>query len=139
MISIFVTLFLTLFSQASESVGITCTKFSLICPESGNCVWSAPPGQVYSIALNKSGESNSYETWEGSLDVVLEQQKVKISVYQRRKDGNKFDYIVLDIPLSKDVLLSATGGQVATVKHHDKAKKQGISVRCLSGISTVPN
>lgn len=140
MISAFVMAFLLPFySHASESVGLNCVKFSLVCPSSGGCVWSAQPGQLFSIALSKKSEKNSTEIWEGGQSLTIDGQQFDIYVYQSRKNGNKFEYLRLDIALSKDVLLSSTGGLVVTSKYHDRAKKIGVSVRCTTVIGPAPN
>ncbi len=139
MISAFAMAFLLPFySHASESVGLSCIKFSLVCPPSGGCVWSAQPGQLFSIDLTKKSEKNSGEIWEGGKSLSIDGQQFDIYVYQSRKNGNKFEYLKLDIALSKDVLIASTGGLVVTSKYHDKANKTGVSVRCTTAIAPAP-
>lgn len=129
-------LFLSLFiitPSWADSLRVGCLKLERICSEKDRCIWGGNPGQALNVELIKKSSTADSEIFKGSLDWVLDGQKFTLSVMQKRMvDKNPINYISLDMPVSKDIVVSSEGLFYSHVKYVNK--KQGVTIRCSTGI-----
>ncbi|MBY0384547.1 hypothetical protein K2X05_05260 [bacterium] len=124
-----------LISTASfaDSLRVGCLKLERICSEKDRCVWAGNPGQALYVDLVKTSTTTDSEIYKGSLDWTLDGQKFTLSVMQKRMtDKNPINYISLDMPVTKDIVVSSEGLIYSHVKYVNK--QQGVTIRCSTGI-----
>jgi hypothetical protein len=133
--NIFVTLALIMApaTTLADSLRVGCVKLERLCSEKDRCVWWGNPGQALNVELIKSSETADSELYKGSLDTVLEGQKFKLSVLQKRMvNKSPINYINLEMPITKEVSVASEGLVYSHVKYVNK--QQGVTIRCSTGI-----
>jgi hypothetical protein len=117
----------------ADSLQLGCVKLEKVCSTSARCVWAGNPGQHFIVDLKIQPSSSQGELLKGSLAADLEGQKFTIEVLQKRIPGsNPINYIHLDLPISKDIVVSSEGLIYSHVKYVNK--NFGITIRCSTGI-----
>ena len=119
----------------ADSLRVGCVKLELLCSATTRCVWWGNPGQALNVELTKKSSTNTSELFEGRLEHTIEGQKFTLNVLQNRITGkNPVNYINLEMPISKDVIVSSEGLIYSHVKYVNKSKNQGVTIRCSTGI-----
>lgn len=117
----------------ADSVRIGCVKLERLCSEKDRCVWWGNPGQALDVAMIKTSSTADSEIFKGSLAWELDGQKFTLSVMQKRMtDKSPISYITVDMPISKDVVVSSEGLFYSHAKYVNKDK--GVTIRCSTGI-----
>lgn len=117
----------------AESLRVGCLKMDKICSAKNQCVWAGNPGQALEVQLIKTSSTADSEIFKGALDAVLDGQKLTLSVMQKRMYGKSpINYISLDMPVTKDIIVSSQGLVYSHVKYVNQ--QQGVTIRCSTGI-----
>lgn len=104
---------------------------------SQKCAWGSDQGYLFSVDLQKTGSSPSYEIWEGKLNGSARQYKYEVGIYQRREPAKKVNYLTADLMVG-DVKVSATGENTAEAKFLNTKTNEGIGIHCSMDITPAP-
>ncbi len=119
----------------ADSLRIGCLKLKMICNSGKGCVWWGEPGQAFNIEMFKKLEKSDYDLYEGKLDASIEDQKFSLKVLQKRVSGKSpVHYIHLELPISQEIVISSEGLAYSHAKYVNKAKNEGLTIRCSTGI-----
>lgn len=122
----------------SNPIQFGCVKRVVLCDSTAKeCLWSSKPGQIFSIELQRTGVGPSYEIWEGTADLSLENQPFHLKLYQRREANQNIDYLTIDLPI-KGMVISGTGRELAQVLYFDETNLFGVGIRCTTAVSPTP-
>lgn len=117
----------------ADSLRVGCVKLDRLCSKKERCVWWGNPGQALDVELIKSSETADSELFKGAVEAVLDGQKFKLSVLQKRMvNKSPINYINLEMPITKDIMVSSEGLVYSHVKY--VSKQQGLTIRCSTGI-----
>lgn len=122
-------------SAVADPFRIGCLKLNRVCTPGKGCVWWGNPGQALNVDLTKKSDIADGELYEGKLETSIDDQKFTISVLQKRViNKGPINYINLEVPISNDIVISSEGLSYSHAKYVNKAKNEGVTIRCSTGI-----